>query len=108
MKIQQNPKMSQSEIPLWWERSNEDGNSFENCFWFFSLITRTTQNFSEKKIFSIKMWCFHKYFTDIEQKMEENLGIFGWLQERQNVNCFFKKDRYHGDWSPNLVGNTLE
>ena len=77
-------------------------------FLVFFVYYQNDSKFFWKKIFSIKMWCFHKYFTDIEQKMEENLGIFGWLQERQNVNCFFKKDRYHEDWSPNLVGNTFE
>ena len=79
-----------------------------NIILVFFAYYQNDSKFFWKKIFSIKMWCFHKYFTDIEQKMEENLGIFGWLQERQNVNCFFKKDRYHGDWPPNLVGNTFE
>ena len=104
MKIQPKWKMTRSDCPPQWGCSNENENVFGISFWFFSLITRTTQTFSGKNFF-IKMSCLHKYIKEIGKRLEENLPILWLLQERENVNYFFKKGRYDGDWSPNLVCN---
>ena len=76
----------------------------EYHFGFFRLLPERLKLFLEK-IFFIKMSCLHKYIKEIGKRLEENLPILWLLQERENVNYFFKKGRYDGDRPPNLVCN---